>query len=229
YRGPGEPLPPMNDPRDVFDLIFSDMNTDPELLSEIRRKRMSVLDTVTDQFTAVQRRVGAEDRDRLDAHFTMLRELETRRQMEGFVGGNCEVPMRPEDRAPDDENTMPDITRSQIDLMTLAFICDITRVATIQFSNAKNHIRFPWLDSMGDGHQLSHAGPSNTDARAQWVKRDTWFAQQLAYIMGQLDSVPEGDGTMLDNTCILWCNELAQGNTHSHKQMPFIIGGSAGG
>src|SRR5690606_11040082 len=91
YRGPGEPLPPMNDPRDVFDLIFSDMNTDPELLSEIRRKRMSVLDTVTDQFTAVQRRVGAEDRDRLDAHFTMLRELETRLQMEGIVGGNCEV------------------------------------------------------------------------------------------------------------------------------------------
>jgi hypothetical protein len=124
---------------------------------------------------------------------------------------------------------MPDILKLQIDLMVSAMACDLTRVGSIQVSNAKNHIRYPWLESLGDGHSLSHAGPSNDEARTELELRGNWLAQQFSYLLDRLDALPEGDGTMLDNTVVLWGNELAQGNIHSQVSMPFVLAGSAGG
>ena len=229
YAGAAQPLPPQNDPLAVFDYLFSDFDTDPSALNETRLKRKSVLDAVGDQFELVHRRAGHADRMRLEAHLAMVRDLEIRLENEHVTGEACYIPMQPEAMAPDSEDTMPDIARLQIDLMVMALACDLTRVASLQFSNSFNHIRFPWLESLGDGHQLSHAGPSNNDAKTQWTARDTWFADQFAYLLMKLDAIPEGDGTMLDHTAVLWINELSQGNTHSHVDMPFVLAGSAGG
>lgn len=229
YGGPAQPLPPINDPRVTFDTLFSDFHTDPTALAELRARRLSVLDAVGDQFSHVYQRAGYEDRVRLQAHLDMIRDLELRLQNQGALPGTCTVPGRPIDQPEDDENTMPAIAALQTELMALALVCDITRVGSLQFSNAMNHIRFPWLQSFGDGHTLSHAGPSNTDAFQQWVARDRWFAEQIGHLLDTLDAVPEGSGTMLDNTCVLWVNELSQGNTHSHRNMPFVLIGSAGG
>ena len=229
YTGPAQPVPPQNEPLVVFNDIFSDFATEPEELVRLRAQRQSILDTVGGQLSSLKTRVGFDDKQRLDAHLTMVRDLEIRLQNERVNGEACYAPERPDDLEPDNEDTMPLIAQLHIDLLVMAMACDITRVGSIQFSNAKNHIRFPWLDSLGDGHQLSHAGPSNADANSQWVARDTWFAQQFMYLMTKLDSIAEGDGTMLDNTVILWINELSQGNTHSVVNMPFVMAGSAGG
>ncbi|MFB6263281.1 MAG: DUF1552 domain-containing protein, partial [Bradymonadaceae bacterium] len=104
-----------------------------------------------------------------------------------------------------------------LDLATMALSCDLTRVVSIQVSNSVNHIRYPWVGSLGDGHALSHAGPSNTSAHREWIKRDRWHAEQFATMLGKLDAIPEGDGTMLDNTLLLWVVEVSKGNTHSFK------------
>jgi hypothetical protein len=229
YTGPAQPVPPQNDPLTVFRDLFSDFETEPAELQAIREQRKSILDAVGQQMEAVNKRVGARDRQRLESHLAMIRDLEVRLENERVTGEACYAPPEPDALEPDSEDTMPDISRLHIDLMVMALACDLTRVASLQFSNAKNHIRFPWLDSLGDGHQLSHAGPSNDAAHEEWVQRDQWFASQFAYLLTKLDSIQEGDGTMLDNTVVLWINELSQGNTHSHINMPFVMAGSAGG
>lgn len=226
YLGPAQPLPPEGDPVAAFNLLFSDMGTDPGALLELRARRRSVLDAVLDQFSLVTPKLSADDRARLDSHAALVRDLEQRLTAEM---GDCAMPAPPSPLVVNDENTMQDIARQHIDLMVLALSCDLTRVASLQFSNAQNHIRFPWLESYGDGHSLSHAGPSNSAAKEEWVARDNWYCQQLAYLLTKLKEIPEGDGTLLDNTCILWVNELSQGNTHSHSNMPFVLAGSAGG
>jgi hypothetical protein len=124
---------------------------------------------------------------------------------------------------------MPDITRLQLDLLALAFACDLTRVASMQFSTAINAIGFPWLNSSAEGHNLSHRGPSDTEARDQLVLRASWYAEQIAYLARQLANVTEGDRTVLDNTVMVWGNELSVGNSHSHENVPFMLLGSAGG
>ena len=229
YAGPGQPLPPQNDPGQVFDRLFSDFMTDEGVVQEVRQRRASILDGVLDQFDALMRRAGAEDRARLEQHMELVRDMERRLAVGDITGAACMVPATPEAMAADSEDTMPKIMKAQIDLMVMAMACDLTRVATLQISNAKNHIRYPWLDSLGDGHGLSHAGPSNTQAINEWVARDTWHAAQLAYLCDALANIPEGEGTMLDHTLILWCSEIARGNTHSHKDMPFLMVGSNGG
>jgi hypothetical protein len=230
YLGPEQPLAPENQPLVAFDRLFTDLQTDVTALAQLRAHRRSVIDAVTQQFTALQPRLGHADRQKLDSHLTLVRDLEQRLQGDGMVQ-DCTVPAEPAAMASNDENTMPAVTTAQMDLIVAAMTCDLTRVASVQFSNGQNHIRFPWLapQSLGDGHTLSHAGPSNAEATEEWIARDNWYAQQLAYLMTQLDSVPEGDGTLLDNTIILWVNELAVGNTHSHQNMPFLIAGGAGG
>lgn len=230
YAGPGQPLPPLNDPFEVYQRLFSDFMTDDAAVRQLRERRASVLDSVMDQFGAVMRRAGAEDRQRLDQHLTLIRDLERRLQSGARGSEGCFKPNSPEQIEPDNEMTMPQIAQAHADLLIVAMACDLTRVATIQFSNAKNHIRFPWVDSLGDGHALSHAGPSNTDAMAQWIRRDVWHAEQIGYLMTRMSTIMEADGSsMLDNTLIVWCSEIARGNTHSHRDMPFLMAGSMGG
>ena len=229
YEAAAKPLPPQNDPLNVFNDLFSDMVVTPGAMEDARAKQKSILDGAIGQFESLNNRLGYQDKQVLDAHLATIRDLERRLQNDGVTGEACYIPDTPADQESDSEDTMPQIAELQIDMLVMAMACDLTRVGGIQFSNAKNHIRFPWLDSLGDGHQLSHAGPSNSQARTEWVARDTWFAQKFGYLLMKLDSIPEGNGTMLDNTAVIWLNELSQGNTHSHVNMPFVLAGSAGG
>jgi hypothetical protein len=228
YTGPAAPLPPENDPRAVFDRLFSDGLTDPGEMDAIRRRRRSVLDAVMSQFPMMQRRMGSSDRIRLESHLDLVRKIE--RELQTIrPAGHCAAPDRPPVMALDDENTMPVIASLMIDLATVAVACDITRVITIQFSNAENHIRFPWINSLGDGHGLSHAGPSSTNEAEQLIQRDTWYAERYAQLLDGLKAVEEGGSTALDNSVVFYSNELSVGNTHSHVEMPFIVAGRAGG
>lgn len=239
YGAPGSPLPPINDPHQVWSRLFSGFAGDPDERLVQLDKRKSVLDAVQGQFASLNQRVSKEDRERLESHAEMVRELEQRLQLAATAGSGsggsdggsdgCVKPPDPGAISVDDENEMPRVSQLQLELLAMAFRCDLTRVASIQFSNAINDIRFPWLNSLGSGHTLSHSGPSDANAREQLVKRGVWFSEQLAYLMSMLESIPEGDGTVLDNTIIVWCSEVSAGNTHSHTDMPFLIAGGGAG
>lgn len=229
YRGADQPLPPMNDPSQVFDRLFSTYDAQPSELQRLRARRRSVLDAVLDQFEAVRRSVGREDRQRLEQHAELVRDVERRLANLNLPGDACEPPPAPPALAATSEQMMPAVAHLQIDLLTMGLACDLTRVVSLQIAESENLLRYPWVNSMTEGHSLSHAPSSDQVAHEEWIRRDTWHAEQLAYLLTRMESIREGGGTLLDNSLILWVTDVAVGNTHSHASMPFLLAGGAGG
>jgi len=225
YAGPGAPLPPMNDPSEVFQRLFSGFGQNTDQLAELHARRKSVLDTVQAQFNAVSNRVSSSDRQKLQAHMALVRDLETRMAVTGNGSSACVAPAVPPAKDPTSEDDMAAIAALHLDMLATAFACDLTRIASFQISTSLNHIRYPWLNSLGEGHALSHMGPSDEDAHQELVARQTWHSQMLANFLTRLSQIPEGSGTVLDNTLVLWGNEVSQGNTHSHESIPFLMAG----
>ncbi|HEY8943386.1 MAG TPA: DUF1552 domain-containing protein, partial [Polyangiaceae bacterium] len=156
-----------------------------------------------------------------------------RRMTQGTAGmsnGNpnpaCQTPLRPTALDPASEADMPLIADLELDLLAMAFACDLTRVASFMISTALNRIRYPFLESTGEGHNLSHAGPSDANATNERIRRQTWQAGRLAYFLSRLAQLQDVDGSrVLDNTLVLWGNEVSLGYTHVHTNIPFLMVG----
>jgi hypothetical protein len=128
------------------------------------------------------------------------------------------------------DNT-PQISRMQIDLLVNALANDMTRIGTLQYMRSVGQAQMRWLGIQEGHHSLSHEPDSNQDSYAKLQKINTWFAGELAYLAKRLASIPEpsGEGSMLDNTLIIWTNELGKGNTHTLDNIPCVmVGGGAG-
>jgi len=225
YAGPGQPLPPLNSPRDTYNRVFNRFfaPSSSDLLAEQR----SVLDAVNQEFAALSGQLSAADRQTLEAHQTLVRDLERRLALNTPTVGGCVLPEIPDALDEDSETDMARIGELQVDLLASAFACDVTRVATFQVSTALNHIRYPWVESLEEGHALSHAGESNTEATEQLIRRARWHASLVARLFDRLALMPEGEGSVLDNTLFVWGNEVSMGTTHSHVNMPFLMAGGS--
>jgi hypothetical protein len=229
YLDANQPIAPMNDPALVFDRLFADLGADPAGVLRLRAERKSVLDAVRKQFTRLEAKLGKEDVVKLQSHAAAIRDLEGRLTTPGAtLGGACMKPERPS-VASNDVNAYPTIGKLQMDLMVMAFACDLTRIGTLMWSHAGPTPSAPWLGITETHHQLSHAGDADLDAQTKLSRVKTWYAEQFAYLIDAMKKVPEGDGTLLDNTVIWWCSELSVGNSHSHQDMPFVLAGSCGG
>lgn len=229
YRGPSEPLPPEDDPWLAFDRLFGDLGSDPLGAERRRMLRRSVLDFAQGDFARLSPRLGRDDRMRLDAHATAVRELEQRLDALAPVGAACVAPELGAHLDLNDANNYPDLVRSMSDLMVMSFACDLTRVGSLQWNHSVGQASFPFIGVTERHHDLSHEGDSNTDAQSKLVQINRWYAEQLAYLLGRMADLPEGDGTLLDNTLIVWGNELGVGNSHTYHDIPFVLAGGAGG
>ncbi len=225
YSGKALPLLPQNDPRATFARLF-DINPLPDDKGEpLRKRRTSVLDAVREQFGLLSGRVSAADRVALDLHLDRVRQLELRLTALPLPV-LCRSATQPPELAFESEALMPQVAKLQLDLLVLALSCDLTRVATMMFSDAKNHIALPFLNISSDVHNISHM--SNLDMqREDLARRDGWQAEQLAYLLGKLKATTEGAGNLLDSSIIFWGSEVAEGNIHSHDNMPFLVAGHA--
>ncbi len=132
---------------------------------------------------------------------------------------------------PDANDSFPVVSRLQIDMMVMAMACDLTRVGSIMWNRSVGGARHTWVDPAMDRghHDLSHDGDTLTDTVEKLTKINVWYAEQFAYLLKSLNDIPEGDGTMLDNTLIVWGNELADGWSHSQHPIPLVLAGRAGG
>jgi len=232
YRGADQPVPPENQPLNVYTRLFAGMNQDPEVMRRLLVQRRSVLDVVREDFARLNAKLAPEDRRKLEQHAESVRQLE--RSLEAGVatpsGALCRAPEMPPQFDVASEDDFAEIARHQMQLLAMALACDMTRFSTLEFSSALNALRFTFMGLREqDGHSLSHAGDFSAEQQAQWARMNTWYAEQFAYFLDLLRAVPEGDGTLLDNTVVLWCSELSRGNTHSHSDMPFLLAGRAGG
>lgn len=226
YRGPFEVLPPENDPRAAFDSIFLQLGTDPTELAKLKARRASVLDRVKEDFDALNAKLGGTDKQKLEAHLQAIREVEQSLEAAGGPLAGCALPEEPGELDPGSNDQYPTIGRLQMDLMAMALTCDITRVSSLQWSTAQSGTRFTWLGHSDNHHSLSHEADNSTEARTQLVQINHWYAEQFAYLLGRLAAQPELDGTLLDNTVVLWVNEQGNGQTHTKDQIPFVLAGN---
>ena len=146
YRAANQPLPPDDDPASVYARVFSDLHTDPAVLARLRRGGKSILDGVGAQFTRLSARLGSADRQRLDAHLTAVREIETRLTTDLVVNNpSCHDPTSSPRRRRPRNDAFPAVGALQMDLLVMALACDITRVASLQWSRSVSQTRFTWL------------------------------------------------------------------------------------
>lgn len=229
YRGPFEVLPPENDPRAAFDAFFVQIGADPSEIAKIRAQRHSVLDRVKDDFDKLNAKVGGNDRMKLEQHLQAIREVEQSLDAEGGPLAGCATPGQPDELDPNANDNYPAIGQAQMDLLTMALTCDITRVSSLQWSTAQSGVRFSWLGHTDSHHSLSHEADNDPNARSQLTEINHWYAQQFAYLLGKLQAQTEGEGTLLDNTIVLWVNEQGNGDTHSKEEIPYILAGNHAG
>jgi Protein of unknown function (DUF1552) len=229
YAGSNQPLHPEVNPKSAFDRLFKGVMpampgqpaaSDDSKLKEAARQK-AVIDLVAGDLKRLRQRIGSEDFEKVDAHLEALSALE-RRITPGMGGGSvglsCGVPESPPGGGYDAK------LKQMSDIAVAALSCDVTRVMSIQWSYAFSHIKHSWL-GLGDHHNYSHDGQ---DRRSELSKIDNWYAQQFLYLLQRLDSVKEGNGTLLDNTLVVLGRELGS-TAHGMERAPFIMAGGAAG
>jgi hypothetical protein len=236
FTGPSLPVPPENSPYAAFDRVFGGAVAgaagDPALLERLRNEQKSVLDVVKQDLAAVRARMGAAGRQKLDAHVTALRAVETRLSRPlAPVGESCKKPALGAPINFMDEKNIPAVGDLHMRLATAALACGQTKVITLQWGDAPSGHRMSFLPQpLSNGwHSLSHA--PTTDARAQddLERAARWLTSQLKALLDMLKAIPEGTGTLLDNTAVLWCTENGRSNNHDWRNMPYVLAGGMGG
>jgi hypothetical protein len=226
YAGPNQPVAPIDNPYQMFDKLYGQTKN--------RALLASVLDELTSDFRKVEKLVSTEDRHLLREHLALVRSVEQELKAELASTGQSEVghavPELPANVEEQNDN-MPQITRMQLDLLVNSFAADFARIATFQITNSVGQPKMKWLGIEEGHHELSHEPDTNEEAYEKLIKINTWYAEQVAYLAKRLSEIPEpgGDGSLLDNTTLVWTNELGKGNSHTRNNIPFVlVGGGLG-
>jgi hypothetical protein len=217
YAGPNKPLAPISDPYQMFAKLYGRAK-DQETLK-------SILDDLKDDLKKVGAAVSAEDRRLLDEHAAFVREMEQELRAPAKDLGHKVPEVEPGLKA--DNDNIPKLSKAQIDLLVNSFAGDFARVASLQYTNSVGGAKMRWIGVSEGHHELSHEPDSNAKAQEKLTKINRWFCEQLAYLAKRLAETPEpgGPGSLLDNTLILWTNELGKGNSHTLDNIPFVLVG----
>jgi hypothetical protein len=217
YTGPNKPVAPIDNPYQMFTKLYG-RTKDNELLK-------SVLDDVQEDLKKVEAHVGTEDKRLLEEHAAFVREMEQELKSQKADVGHKVPELDPGVKTENDN--IPKISKMQIDLMVNSFAADFARVATLQITNSVGQARMRWLDITEGHHELSHEPDSNTKAMEKLTKINKWYCEQMAYLAKRLAETPEpgGPGSLLDNTTIVWTNELGKGSSHTLDNIPFVLVG----
>lgn len=218
YAGPNKPIAPIDDPYQMFGKLYGRLKDQESL--------RSVLDDLQADLKKVSSLVSSEDKKLLDEHATFVRELEQELKAAGETPLTHAVPQL-EPGVREEIDNMPKLSKLNIDLMVSSFAADFCRVATLQYTNSVGGARMKWLGVEKGHHELSHEPDSNEEVQKQLTKINKWYCEQMAYLAKRLAETPEpgGNGSMLDNTTIMWTNELGKGNSHTPDNVPFVLVG----
>jgi hypothetical protein len=219
YAGPNKPLTPIDDPYQMFARLYGRLKDQESL--------RSVLDDLQEDLRKVKEAVSTEDRRLLEEHTTFVREMEQElRQSSNQSVGHAVPELEP--GVKEENDNIPRISKMQIDLMVNSFAGDFARVATLQFTNSVGGARMRWIGVKEGHHELSHHPDSNKESMDKLTRINQWFCSQLAYLAKRLAETPEpgGPGSLLDNTLIVWTNELGKGSSHTLDNIPWVLVGN---
>ncbi len=226
WSSPSTPLPMIRSPRAAFDLLFGAGGTEEERALR-RRTHSSILDWVAREVAHLKREVGGLDRQRIDRYLDSVREVERRIQMvetRNASGEPRELPGAP----PGVPDSYTEHMRLLFDLQVLAFETDITRVTSFKTGRDASNRAFPESGSDRGFHPASHHGGREEDI-LEFNRICQYRVSQLAYFVQRLQETREGDGTLLDNTVVLWGSPMGDANLHNHRRCPLVLLGGAGG
>lgn len=238
YSGDKAPIHPEVSPKAAFDRLFAGVmpstggsgtpqtpTAEDPAKAQARTEQRALVDLIKGDLTRIRTRIGTEEYHKVDAHLEGLLAIERRIGTEGTpvvpVSASCSLPPA---IAAGNAN-YPTQLKQMMDIIVHAFACDVTRVASFQMSYAFSHILHTWLGHTSDHHAMSHDGQ---DRRAQLQAIDAWYSTQLLYMLQKMDSIPEGTGTLLDNTLVVCGRELGS-TAHRLERAPFWLAGKAGG
>jgi hypothetical protein len=232
-----QPVFPENDPLKVYNRVFASTQlpnggAPGPANDRARLARQSVIDYVLLDLAALKPKLGADDQQKIDRHLQVIREVE-----QGLATGAgaaasvaCKKPAVPIVSISNDN--IPRIGDLQTDLLTTAMACDLTRVGTITWGRGGCNHRFTWLGKqfdLGGGVQGIHAAAHdefNPTNRSLLAQMHAWYAGRVAALVDRLKATPEGNGTMMDNTLVVWFNEIGTGN-HTLTNVPWVLVGHA--
>ncbi len=226
WSSPETPLPMIRSPRAAFDLLFGAGGTEEERALR-RRTHSSILDWVAREVAHLKREVGVMDRQRIDRYLGSVREIERRIQMieaRNNSGEPRDLPGAP----PGVPDSFSEHMQLMFDLQVLAFETDITRVTAFKTGRDASNRTFPESGSDRGFHPASHHG-GREERILEFNKICQYRVSQLAYFVERLKTTADVDGTLLDNTVVLWGSPMGDANLHNHRRCPLIfLGGSNG-
>jgi hypothetical protein len=224
WKTPTTPMPMETNPRVVFERMFGRPGSTEERVRRMQQNR-SILDSVKGDVSALERGLGARDRVRLDQYLEHVREIETRIQRaERQATSEITIPVAPVG-IPDSWEQHATV---MFDLMALAFEADLTRVFSFMLNREASQLVFPDLGFNEPWHHVSHHG-NEAYKLELLVKLNTYQISVFGKFLERLRSTPDGDGTLLDHSAIVWGSGMSDSNSHSPLDVPYLMVGKGAG
>ena len=219
WKSPTSPLPTETNPRFVFERMFGIGATAEERVARTNEDR-SILDGLTEEISDLRRKLGARDRTKLGEYFDAVRDVEQRVAKSESTNSTFEVPSQPVGVPA----TFREYAELMFDLQVLAFQADITRVSSFMMARENINRSYPEIGLPEAHHSMSHHD-NIPDKMAAYAKLNHYHVDTLAYYLKRLDSIQDGDGTLLDHTAVLYGGGMSDGNVHNNYNVPVVVVG----
>lgn len=240
WKTPLQPMSKEIDPRLAFDRLFRPFVPGRQQKNDPHKQ--SILDAVLDDAQSLKNNLGRSDQDKLSEYLESIYSVEKRisntENLEKFssritpdikkelIRVNQNIDEYVEMYAGVD---VTEKTRLMFDILTLAFWSDASRVGTFMFGNSVSNRNFSFIDGVhGNHHSISHH-MNKEETLEEYLRITAWHMEQYAYLIGRLKSIKEGDGTLLDNSMVMFMSDLRDGNRHAPQNLPIVLAGKGGG
>jgi Protein of unknown function (DUF1552) len=225
WSSPTTPLPAEAHPRIVFERLFGEGGSAADRRAALKR-RASLLDWVREDISRLQKKLGQDDRVRVDQYLNTVREVERRIQKAEADAADDQLPDL--DRPVGVPASYADHARLMFDLQVLALQGDVTRVMTFQLARETSTRTYPEIGVPDPHHPLTHHG-NDPEKVARMAKINAFHVSLFAYFLEKLKSTPEGDGCLLDHAVILYGSGMGDPNVHDHVNLPILVAGGGSG
>ncbi len=224
WRNATTPVPKEIDPAAVFDRLFgSQTPADAVQIKDVKKRfRKSVLDYAMEDAQRLQKQLGQMDRQKLDEYLYAVRDVEKRVVNSGGMVGENGAPNYP--RPSGIPRSMTDHAKLMLDMLTLAFQTDSTRVVTFMFTNAGDNRSYPDLQVSEGHHDLSHHGGSEEKQRKVAII-NKYHVTLFSHVLERLSTTSEGDGVLLDRCLVMYGSGISDGDRHNHNDLPILLAG----
>ncbi|MBQ01023.1 MAG: hypothetical protein CL477_10105 [Acidobacteria bacterium] len=217
WKSPRQPLPAETNPRFAFERLFGSGDSAEERAVRVQEDR-SILDGLSQEIAALSSKLGGHDRTKLGEYLDAIRDVEQRIAKAESTNSDFEVPDRPVG-VPE---TFREYAELMFDLQVLAFQADVTRVTSFMMARENINRTYNEIGLPEAHHAMSHHG-NNPEKMQDFAKLNTYHVDTFAYYLDRLRSIPDGDGTLLDGTVVLYGSGMSDGNTHNNYNVPTVV------